>query len=213
VPEARQGDPGAPQALPPGAAGRTLGASHDEPPAREYRDHRAPHEPNSAAPFHTRTRVAPVGPDIGRVQSGRPVRPSLDDDDIDDEGETSVWGERGAVTVEFAGMAPVVLAVLAILWQCVLLGYTFSLAGNAADEAARAATAAASQGDAHSACKTAATKHLPAEWRKKSTVSCNLEGHLWKADVGLSAPVLFPGAGKLPFSISGSAGAAQEGEG
>ncbi|WP_206322211.1 pilus assembly protein [Streptomyces sp. HNM0575] len=110
-------------------------------------------------------------------------------------------------------MAPVILAVLAVLWQCVLVGYTFSLAGNAADEAARAATAAASSGDAQGACESAATKHLPAEWRDGSDVSCNLEGHLWKADVGLSAPVLFPGAGKLPFSISGDAGAAQEGEG
>ncbi|OEV05331.1 hypothetical protein AN219_36385 [Streptomyces nanshensis] len=132
-------------------------------------------------------------------------------DDLDDEGETSVWGERGAVTLEFAGMAPVVLAVLAVLWQCVLVGYTFSLAGNAADEAARAATAAASTGDAEGACESAATKHLPDEWRDNSAVSCNLDGHLWKADVDLSAPVLFPGAGKLPFSVTGTAGAAEEG--
>jgi hypothetical protein len=128
----------------------------------------------------------------------------------DDEGETSVWGERGAVSLEFAGMAPIVLVVLAVLWQCVLVGYTFSLAGNAADEAARAATASALEGDSEGACEDAAEKNLPAEWRDDSTVDCRLDGHLWKADVGLTAPVLIPGAGKLPFSISGSAGAAEE---
>ncbi|WP_314171852.1 AAA family ATPase [Streptomyces winkii] len=200
------------QALPPGAStGAAHGPSGEAPAGsgNDYRDHRRPHEPNSAAPFHTRTRVGPVGPEIGGVPGVRPVRPSLDD--FDDENETSVWGEKGAVTVEFAGMAPVILAVLAILWQCVLIGYTFSLAGNAADEAARAATAAASAGDAEGACESAATEHLPAEWRDNSAVSCSLQGHLWKADVDLSAPVLFPGAGKLPFSITGTAGAAEEG--
>ncbi|WP_444544893.1 TadE/TadG family type IV pilus assembly protein [Streptomyces daqingensis] len=113
--------------------------------------------------------------------------------------------------MEFAGIAPIVLVVLAVLWQCVLIGYTFSLAGNAADEAARAATAAASGGDAQSACQEAATEHLPAKWRESSSVDCSLSGHLWKADVDLSAPVLFPGAGKLPFTVNGTAGAAEEG--
>ena len=51
-------------------------------------------------------------------------------------------GDRGAVTLEFAGMFPILLVVMTILWQCVLYGYSYSLAGNAADEAARAATAA-----------------------------------------------------------------------
>ncbi|SCK26465.1 AAA family ATPase [Streptomyces sp. WMMB 322] len=215
TPQARQGGAPAngPQALPPGASGGNHvmpGEAPGAPAGNEYRDHRRPHEPNSAAPFHTRTRVGPVGPEIGHVPGGRPARQPVDD--FDDEGETSVWGDKGSVTVEFAGMAPIVLAVLAVLWQCVLVGYTFSLAGNAADEAARAATAAALGGDPEGACESAATKNLPAEWRENSSVSCRLDGHLWKADVDLSAPVLFPGAGKLPFSISGTAGAAEEGK-
>ncbi|NEB82244.1 AAA family ATPase, partial [Streptomyces sp. SID14478] len=57
--------------------------------------------------------------------------------------------DKGAVTLEFAAMFPLVLVVMALMWQCVLYGYTYSLAGNAADEAARAATsAAAGNGDA-----------------------------------------------------------------
>jgi pilus assembly protein CpaE len=120
-------------------------------------------------------------------------------------------GERGALTVEFAGLVPIVLITLALLWQCVLIGYTFSLAGNSADEAARAATAAAAHGDPQGACRSAAQSHLPAAWRSASSVSCTLSGHLWRASVDLRTPVLFPGAGRLPFTVNGAAGAAEEG--
>lgn len=119
--------------------------------------------------------------------------------------------ERGAVTVEFTGLAPIVLVVLAILWQCVLIGYTFTLAGNAADEAARAATAAAAEGDPHGACAEAATRHLPEAWKSEASVGCELSGGLWTAHVGLTTPILFPGASHLPLTVDGSAGAAEEG--
>ncbi len=59
-------------------------------------------------------------------------------------------------------MFPLVLVVMALLWECALFGYTYSLAGNAADEAARAATAAyAVQGDWAGACRSAGARHLP----------------------------------------------------
>ena len=222
--------PGSRQALPPGASSRTLGTSPIDTLARRRYGGEPGGVTDDAMQLRARTQRAAPGPgqDAGPGSGQRPPafpaqpgtqhpagargqrRPELDDDD--DEGETSVWGDRGAMTVEFAGMAPIVLVVLAVLWQCVLVGYTFSLAGNAADEAARAATAAAfEEGDAEGACREAARENLPAEWRKKSRIDCSLSGHLWKADVDLSAPVLFPGAGKLPFSVSGTAGAAEEG--
>lgn len=119
--------------------------------------------------------------------------------------------ERGAVLVEFAGMTPIVLVVLALLWQCVLIGYTFTLAGNAADEGARAATSAAEYGDPAGACRSAATQHLPSQWASGSSVSCARSGSLWRADVRLKTPVLFPGAAALPFTVHGRAGAAVEG--
>jgi pilus assembly protein CpaE len=133
-----------------------------------------------------------------------------------DRGPAPFWrrkamDDRGALTVEFAGMAPLVLVVLALLWQCVLIGYTFTLAGNAADEAARAATAAAAYGDPQSACATAAHRHLPDAWDSGAHVSCHLDGQVWKAQVDLPAPVLFPGAAHLPFTVHGGAGAAEEG--
>ena len=43
--------------------------------------------------------------------------------------------DRGQVTIEFLGMTPTILVTLVVLWQLVLVGYTFVLAGNAADEA------------------------------------------------------------------------------
>ncbi len=55
---------------------------------------------------------------------------------------TGPYRDRGQVTVEFLGMTPAILVTLVVLWQLVLVGYTFTLAGNAADEAARAGTAA-----------------------------------------------------------------------
>ena len=72
---------------------------------------------------------------------GAPLRARLDD--------------RGQVTVEFTGMVPLILVTLALLWQVVLVGYTFTLAGDAADEA-RAATAAHAGGERPGGCAAAA---------------------------------------------------------
>ncbi|WP_055702261.1 MULTISPECIES: P-loop NTPase [Streptomyces] len=120
-------------------------------------------------------------------------------------------GDRGAVTLEFAGMFPLLLVVMTILWQCALYGYTYSLAGNAADEAARAATAAYAAGEgAGGACDAAAKEHLPDAWQAAS-VSCTDEGTVWKARVSVDVPVFFPGF-DAGWHVNGEAGAAKEGE-
>ncbi|GAA2954366.1 AAA family ATPase [Streptomyces enissocaesilis] len=122
--------------------------------------------------------------------------------------------DRGAVTVELAGMAPLIIFVMVAMWQAVLFGYTFSLAGNAADEGARAATAAATSGaGTAAACESAAKEHLPSSWQGGAEISCTPEGNLWKAHVGLTTPILFPGAGSFPWEVDGDAGAALEGDG
>ena len=121
-------------------------------------------------------------------------------------------GDRGAVTLEFAGMFPILLVVMTILWQCVLYGYTYSLAGNAADEAARAATAAyAAGGDPQGACETAGKEHLPDAWQGATTIGCNREGDVWKADVNAEVPLFFPGF-DAGWQVDGEAGAAVEGD-
>jgi pilus assembly protein CpaE len=121
-------------------------------------------------------------------------------------------GDRGAVTLEFAGMFPLLLVVMTILWQCVLYGYTYSLAGNAADEAARAATAAyAVDGDYPGACDAAGSEHLPGSW-SGAEIGCNPEGPVMKASVTAQVPLFFPGF-DVNWTVDGEAGAALEGEG
>ncbi|QUI33600.1 AAA family ATPase [Streptomyces alfalfae] len=120
-------------------------------------------------------------------------------------------GDRGAVTLEFAAMFPLILVVMAILWQCALYGYTYSLAGNAADEAARAYTAARAAGaGADGACAAAGKEHLPAAWQD-AAISCGDAGAAWKADVTVQVPVFFPGF-DAGWEVHAEAGAAKEGE-
>ncbi|MFH0521445.1 pilus assembly protein [Streptomyces sp. M41] len=103
-------------------------------------------------------------------------------------------------------MTPLIILTLVLLWQCVLLGYTFSLAANAADEAARAG--AVSEGQA--GCEEAALRHLPGAWEGGASVDCGASGGYATADVRLEVPVLFPGAIGFPFTVDGHAGAVQE---
>ncbi|MEU8948298.1 AAA family ATPase [Streptomyces sp. NPDC048489] len=120
-------------------------------------------------------------------------------------------GDRGAVTLEFAGMFPILLVVMTILWQCVLYGYSYSLAGNAADEAARAATAAyAADGDVGGACRTAGTRHLPGSWRDAG-IGCAPAGPVMRATVDVDVPLFFPGF-DAGWHVRGTAGAALEGD-
>ncbi|MFF4351624.1 CpaE family protein [Streptomyces sp. NPDC001530] len=120
-------------------------------------------------------------------------------------------GDRGAVTLEFAGMFPLLLVVMTILWQCVLYGYSYSLAGNAADEAARAATAAyAVHGDVAGACAAAGSKHLPGAW-SGAQISCGAAGSVMKATVKVDVPLFFPGF-DAGWHVDGDAGAALEGD-
>ncbi|MFF3679969.1 TadE/TadG family type IV pilus assembly protein [Streptomyces sp. NPDC002120] len=112
-------------------------------------------------------------------------------------------GDRGQVAIEFVGMVPLILLLVAAVWECVLIGYAFSLAGNAADEGARAG---AVTGDA--ACAAAAKEHIGDAW--KFDVECAKSGDIYQVKVRLGIPVLFPG---LDFGeIDGTGGAALEKE-
>ncbi|MFG2135711.1 TadE/TadG family type IV pilus assembly protein [Streptomyces sp. NPDC048650] len=119
--------------------------------------------------------------------------------------------DRGQVSVEFLGLLPLIGLVLVLLWQFVLVGYTYSLAANSADRGARAATALDNGGAG--ACRTAAVRDLPAAWRGSATTECGSGSGLWKATVHLKVPVLFPGAASFPWTVTGSAGAAKEARG
>ncbi|RKN76136.1 ParA family protein [Streptomyces klenkii] len=111
-------------------------------------------------------------------------------------------GDRGQVAVEFLGILPLILVVLVAVWQCVLVGYTYALAGNAADKGARAAAVG---GD----CAAAARADLPGAWR--GGPECGGQGTgVVRAEVSLQVPALFPGLVNWPWTVTGSAGAAEE---
>jgi pilus assembly protein CpaE len=121
-------------------------------------------------------------------------------------------GDKGAVSAELAGMFPLILLVVVIMWQAAVWGYTYSLAGNAADEGARAGTAAYGAGRGGEAeCQAAIRERLPGAWEVAAS-TCNPEGNLFKARVTLTTPVLFPGAADFGWESAGEAGAALEGD-
>ncbi|MFE4370136.1 TadE/TadG family type IV pilus assembly protein [Streptomyces sp. NPDC056835] len=115
--------------------------------------------------------------------------------------------DRGQVAVEFVGMVPVILATVILLWQAALVGYTFSLAGNAADEAVRAYTVAEPE-SANADCERAGTEDLPGAWTAE--IHCEDDGvDLVRAEVNLDVPVLFPGL-NIPVTVPGRASAVRE---
>ncbi|MFI7504409.1 TadE/TadG family type IV pilus assembly protein [Streptomyces sp. NPDC049687] len=119
--------------------------------------------------------------------------------------------DRGQVTVEFLGMTPLIIVTLVLVWQFVLVGYTFTLAGNAADEAVRAGTAVP-PGQRPGVCEQAGLDKLGDAWRGNAEVSCGGSGYV-TADVTLRVPVLFPGLIDFPFPVHGHAGAVEEEDG
>ncbi|MDX6315564.1 MAG: pilus assembly protein CpaE, partial [Streptomyces sp.] len=113
-------------------------------------------------------------------------------------------GDRGQVTLETLGMTPVILITLILVWQAVLAGYTFTLAGNAADEAARAAAVGKDP-------VAAAHSDLPGAWIGSSEVTSSTAAGQVTVTVGLHVPVLFPGAIDFPLTVTGHASAVDEG--
>jgi pilus assembly protein CpaE len=97
-------------------------------------------------------------------------------------------GDRGQIALETLGMTPIILITLILVWQAVLAGYTFTLAGDAADKAARAAAV----GDDPLA---AARSDLPGAWADSlSDPEVTRADGTVEVDLSIKVPVLFPGA-------------------
>ncbi|WP_406740290.1 TadE/TadG family type IV pilus assembly protein [Streptomyces atratus] len=119
--------------------------------------------------------------------------------------------DRGQTAIEFLGVTPLIILLLIALWQCALIGYTFSLAGNSADQAAH--KGAIAQGTRGQACRDAAKEDLPTVWRKSmKRTKCESSGALYKATVKLRVPVLVPGVLNWPMTIEGNAASPLEAE-
>ncbi|WP_405202501.1 TadE family protein [[Kitasatospora] papulosa] len=121
-------------------------------------------------------------------------------------------GDRGQLSIEFTGMVPIILVTLVLLWQAVLVGYTFTLASGAADEGVRKAVAA--DGDRWGRCEAAVYERLPSAWEGPAEIrDCGAGGDdVVTATITLKAPVLFPGFASLPIPVTATAGAAAEGK-
>ncbi|MGQ4512075.1 TadE/TadG family type IV pilus assembly protein [Streptomyces sp. DW26H14] len=109
--------------------------------------------------------------------------------------------DLGQAAVEFTGMIPVILATLALMWQAALVGYAFSLAGDAADEAAHAAAVG---GD----CQAAAQRAIPGAFHAEPSCGGGV-GAVTTAEVKVEIPVFFPGF-NIPVDVTGHAAAVRE---
>ncbi|MFI6120025.1 TadE/TadG family type IV pilus assembly protein [Streptomyces sp. NPDC051064] len=124
---------------------------------------------------------------------------------------TGLRRDRGQLSIEFTGMVPIILVTLVLLWQAVLVGYTFTLASGAADEGVRKAVAAGAW-DMQSRCQEAVHERLPGAWEGSADIRCEPGSDVFKATVRLETPVLFPGFASLPIPVTATAGAAAEGK-
>ena len=98
-------------------------------------------------------------------------------------------------------MIPLILVMLVAAVAVRAVGYTFTLAGNAADEAARAGRRR--PGDGAAACAAAGEDGTsPAPGGAAPTIACVPGGDCVKATVDLEVPVLFPGR-RLAFPVAG----------
>jgi Flp pilus assembly protein TadG len=123
----------------------------------------------------------------------------------------SAWrDDRGQIAVEFTAMAPIILATLIVLWQAVLIGYTFMLAGNAADQAVHAGAEADPWKNRNTACRTAGEQDLPTAWRDGADIGCYATSDLVRAHADIKVPLLFPGFVNIPLTIPGTSAAARE---
>jgi pilus assembly protein CpaE len=107
-------------------------------------------------------------------------------------------GDAGHVAVEAMGMTFPILVVLALLWEVVLVGTTFVLAGNSAREGARELAVGGP-------VRSAAEEVLPQSWR--DTMRLETTGD--RVTVSVQVPLLLPRM-YTPFRISVGAGTVRE---
>ncbi|MFI1097163.1 CpaE family protein [Streptomyces sp. NPDC020917] len=108
-------------------------------------------------------------------------------------------GDRGQIALETLGMTPIILVTLILVWQAVLAGYTFTLAGDAADKAARAAAVG---GDA----RAAAASDLPGAWADSlNGPDVSRADGTVEVELSIKVPVLFPGVMDFWVPVHGHA--------
>ncbi|NUK26350.1 pilus assembly protein [Streptomyces lunaelactis] len=121
--------------------------------------------------------------------------------------------DRGQIAVEFIGMLPIILLTCVLLWQAVLFGYAYTLAGNGADRAAHEAAVNYLEADQDAQCQEGARLGV-ADPDYSFTAICGEDlGHAsMRASVGVKVPVLIPGLIDYSFgTVTGKASSPLEG--
>jgi len=122
-------------------------------------------------------------------------------------------GERGQASAEAMGLLPVLLLFVLALWQVGLIGYTYVLAGHAAQEGARMMAVNPTDGKpddaAYEKIRTRAMGEVPKPWRGGARV--DVPDDESTVAVRLKVPVVLPGL-KSPFTIGSRAATAIEDE-
>jgi pilus assembly protein CpaE len=117
-------------------------------------------------------------------------------------------GERGQASVEFAGLLPLLLIVVILLWQLGMVGYTYMLAGHSAREGARTLAIDSTDEPKDKPYRETAQEDLPKAWRKGARIE---KSDAVTVRVRLKVPVLFPSV-ESPWAITSQASTSVEGE-
>jgi pilus assembly protein CpaE len=104
--------------------------------------------------------------------------------------------DAGQATIEMVGVLPLIILVMLLLWQFLLVGFTWILTGNSADEAGRRLAVQ----DTDSGVRAAALRAVPGGWRHDAAISISRPAGSVK--VTLHTPALIPGLADLPLSFS-----------
>jgi hypothetical protein len=118
--------------------------------------------------------------------------------------------DRGQVAVEFIGMLPIILMTCVLLWQSVLFGYAYTLAGNGAD---RAAHEAGVSNDPAQCDEGARLGVADEDYDFDALCVRDMENNTMRATVKVQVPVLIPGLTSFSFGkVTGEASSPLEGQ-
>ena len=117
-------------------------------------------------------------------------------------------GERGQASVEFAGILPLLLVVIILMWQIGMVGYTFMLAGHAAREGARVLAVDTTDTGKDRPYADKAVEDLPKGWKQGAKVDRPEDNTV---RVKLKVPILFPSV-RTNWKVTSEAGTVIEDE-
>lgn len=136
-------------------------------------------------------------------------------EDAEQRLEARVSSERGSIAAEFVGLILPIFAVLMLVWQFILTGYTIVQANRAADDGARYLAIERPHDDAdgnelRDLIQDAAEARLHGHWRRQMSVTDVVTAsEQEEVEVQIDVPMLAPGI-TSPWTITTSTGALVE---